>query len=93
MLHHIHRSLTTLRPSKTMESLPDLVSKMYQSAYGNSFPAPIDIDNKHLLFTESTAKIVTNNNIQVRPPSMLMVVFNPLCSRTTTQTTEAGTEE
>ena len=41
-----------------------------------------NVENKHLLFTNSTAKIITQNNIQVprREAPKLMIVLNPMCS-------------
>jgi hypothetical protein len=71
-----------------MSTLPELVSQKYQSAYGTPTPFLVDEENKHLLFNDSVAKIVTQNDIQVSlPPNLplwLMAVLNPVyhCSTT-----------
>jgi hypothetical protein len=48
-----------------MSTLPELISQKYQSAYGTPTPFLVDEENKHLLFKDSVAKIITQNDIQV----------------------------
>lgn len=66
MIHRLCRGLSTLHLRKSMASLPELISQKYSSAYGTPPPpSSLTAENKHLLFTHSVAKIVTQNNIQV----------------------------
>jgi len=70
MLHRTIRSFANKvieAPSpKGMENLPSLVSKAYQIAYRTDSTFQANVENKHLLFTDSTVKIITQNDIQVR---------------------------
>jgi hypothetical protein len=90
MLHHNIRSFSIkvmeLPSSKGIENLAGLVSKTYQTAYRKDLAFHANLENKHLLFRDSTAKIITQNDIQVRDIYQLglIVVLNPMCSGTPT---------
>src|SRR5271156_5840077 len=74
MLTRLARSFASkgmdLSSMQRLESLPSLISKTYQSAFGipSIFPSDLITENKHLLFTDSAAKIITQNGIQVPFP-------------------------
>jgi len=51
-----------------MATLPELISQKYQSAYGTPTPFLLNVESDHLLFTDSVAKIITQNDIQVSLP-------------------------
>jgi len=50
-----------------MENLPSLVSTRYTDAYGAYTHNRANEESNYLLFTESTAKIITHNSVQAIP--------------------------
>ena len=97
MLHHSVRRIASmaadLNPSNSLNNFTALISQKYEHAYSTNCPLYFvtNVGNKHLFFTDSTARYIHHFGIQVLPwpfHHLILPVFNTMCTVTPIQAYE-----